>query len=350
VCHPRCSRPPGAPQRTPEKYLEPAPAAAWAAAVVGQDDEATLPALVARLGAPGQPAWLDGDFVGALTALTGKRFGYDLDAWRAWWSSRRTASPAPMVRVPHGDLLMGSQAGAPEEAPVHRVAVAAFSIDQFEVTNSQFAEFVRRTGHVTDPERSGVGWHWDGTWREVRAADWRHPLGPDSTIDGLDRHPVVQVSWNDATAYCRWRRARLPTEAEWERAARGAGGRVYPWGDESPRGRTSYGSNTCCRADDGDGFLYTATVGAFPRGRSPFGVDDLAGNVWGWVEDWFDAGFYARSPMLDPVNRVATSRRIIRGGGWGNDAEGLRSTLRHANPPDIGLSMVGFRCAEDVAD
>lgn len=332
-----------------EKYLEPAPAAAWAAAVVGQDDEPTLSELVARLGAPGQPAWLDGDLVGALTVLTGKRFGYELDAWRAWWSSPRAASRVPMVRIPRGDLLMGSEAGE-EEAPVHRVTVAAFSIGRFEVTNEKFAEFVRKTGHVTDPERSRVGWHWDGTWREVRGADWRHPRGPDSTIDGLDRHPVVQVSWNDAAAYCRWRGARLPTEAEWERAARGTGGRVYPWGDESPRGRASYGSDTCCGADDGDGFLYTATVGAFPRGRSPFGVDDLAGNVWEWVEDWFGAGFYARSPVLDPVHRVATSRKVIRGGGWGNDAAGLRSTLRHANPPDIGLSMVGFRCADDAAD
>ena len=340
----------GAATNRPEKYLEPAPAAAWAAAAVGQDDEATLATLIARLGAPGQPGWLDGDFVGALTALTGKRFGYDLDAWRVWWAQHRAASSVPMVRVPRGELLMGSEAGEQAEAPVHRVTVAMFSIDRFEVTNDQFAAFVRATGHVTDPERTGIGWHWVGTWREVRGAEWRHPRGPDSTIDGLDRHPVVQISWNDAAAYCQWRGARLPTEAEWERAARGAGDRVYPWGDESPRDRASYGSDTCCRADDGDGFLYTAPVGSFPRGRSPFGVDDLAGNVWEWVEDWFDATFYARSPTLDPVNRVEASRKVIRGGGWGNDAVGLRSTLRHANPPDIGLSMVGFRCADDAAD
>jgi formylglycine-generating enzyme required for sulfatase activity len=245
---------------------------------------------------------------------------------------------------------MGSEAGEPAEAPIHRVTVATFSIDGFEVTNDQFAAFVRASGHVTDAERTRKGWHWVGTWREVRGADWRHPRGPDSTIDGLDRHPVVQVSWNDATRYCQWRGARLPTEAEWERAARGAGDRVYPWGNESPRDRASYGSDTCCRADGGDGFLYTAPVGSFPRGRSPFGVDDLAGNVWEWVEDWFDATFYARSPMLDPVNRVEASSKVIRGGGWGNDASGLRSTLRHANAPDIGLSMVGFRCAGDAAD
>ncbi|MGH7307288.1 MAG: formylglycine-generating enzyme family protein [Candidatus Rokuibacteriota bacterium] len=243
--------------------------------------------------------------------------------------------------------LHGRERRRAREGPVHRVTVSAFAIDRFEVTSAEFSEFVRKTGHLTDPERAGVGWHWDGTWREVRGADWRHPRGPGSTIEGPDRHPVVQVSWNDAAAFCRWRGARLPTEAEWERAARGAGGRPYPWGDESPRGRASYGSDVCCRADDSDGHLYTAPVGAFPRGRSPFGIDDLAGNVWEWVEDWFDAGFYKRSPAIDPVNVVATPRKVIRGGGWGNDAAGLRSTLRHANPPDIGLSMVGFRCAAD---
>jgi formylglycine-generating enzyme required for sulfatase activity len=340
----------GATPNRAAKYLEPTPAAARAATVIGQDDEPTLAALVGRLGAPGQPAWLDGDLVGALTALTGERFGYDRAAWRAWWSRRRATREVPVVRVPQGDLRMGSEAGEPAERPVHRVTLRAFAIDRFEVTNAEFAEFVHRAGHVTDPERARVGWHWEGTWREVPGADWRHPRGPGSSIDGLEQHPVVQISWNDATAYCRWRSARLPTEAEWERAARGTGDRIYPWGDESPRGRASYGNDACCRADAGDGHLYTAPVGAFPRSRSPFGVDDLAGNVWEWVEDWFAADFYARSSVLDPVNRVPATRKVIRGGGWGNDAAGLRSTLRHANPPDIGLSMVGFRCARDVVE
>jgi formylglycine-generating enzyme required for sulfatase activity len=98
------------------------------------------------------------------------------------------------------------------------------------------------------------------------------------------------------------------------------------------------------RAEAGDGYLFTAPVGSFPLGRSPFGVEDLAGNVWEWVEDSFDETFYARSPASDPVNRGPAGRNVIRGGGWGNDAWGLRSTLRHANPPDIGLSMVGIRC------
>ncbi|MEX2224006.1 MAG: SUMF1/EgtB/PvdO family nonheme iron enzyme [Candidatus Rokuibacteriota bacterium] len=295
----------------PEKYFDPAPAAAWAVTWTGQGDDATVGALVDRLGAPGQPRWLDGDLVGAISVLTGQRLGYDAAARRTWWKDRRVAVPA----------------GG---------GVAAFLIDRRETTNAEFEAFVAATGHVTDAERAGVGWHWDGAWREVPGADWRHPRGPGSSLEGLDDHPVVQVSWNDAGAYCRWRGRRLPTNAEWERAARGGDTRPYPWGWEPPRDgpryRASYGSDRCCRADAGDGALHTAPVGSFPRGRSPFGIDDMAGNVWEWVEDRFDA-----------------SRRTIRGGGWGNNAEGLRIGLRHANPPDIGLSMVGIRCAGPAA-
>lgn len=342
-----------APPNSAEKYLEPAPA--WAAAQVGQTDAATLFALVERLGGARQPSWLDGDLVGALTVLTGERFAYDRAAWRRWWAERQASGPATwpdqreVVPIPAGSLSMGSETSEPAEAPVHRVALSSFAVDRFEVTNAEFAALVAAAGYTTDPERSGAGWHWDGHWREVKGTDWRHPRGPGSSIEGLERHPVVQVSWNDARAFCHWRGARLPTEAEWERAARGDGGRTYPWGDAPPRDgsgyRASYGSDDCCRADAGDGYLYTAPVGSFPRGRSPFGVDDLAGNVWEWVEDWFDPTFYRRSPAVDPLNRNPSGVKVIRGGGWGNDAWGLRATLRHANPPDMGLSMVGFRCA-----
>jgi formylglycine-generating enzyme len=254
-----------------------------------------------------------------------------------------------MIDIPAGTLRMGADDGEAAERPVHVVAVSAFAIDRFETTNSEFAAFVAATAHVTDAERAGVGWHWDGAWHEVGGADWRHPRGPASTTEGLARHPVVQVSWRDARAYCSWQGKRLATEAEWERAARDSGDRRYPWGNAPPREgtryRASYGSDRCCRADSGDGHLFTAPVGSFPLGRSPFGVEDLAGNVWEWVEDAFDEAFYARSPASDPVNRALATQKVIRGGGWGNDPRGLRSTLRHANPPDIGLSMVGIRCA-----
>lgn len=332
-----------------EKYLHPGPAAAWAIAQLGQADDKTIAALIAGLGRSDYPMWFRGDLVGALSAVTGERFGYDAQRWRSWWEKQRNSDPGAMVEISGGTFLMGSDRGEPAEQPVHRVVVKTFSMDRFETTNAEFAEFVSATGHITDAERSGVGWDWNGKWREIKKADWRHPHGPESSIEGLMRHPVAQVSWNDARAYCRWRGKRLPTEAEWERAARGDGDRTYPWGDEPPRDgtryRASYGSDKCCRADAGDGHFFTAPVGSFSLGRSPLGVEDLAGNVWEWVEDTFDEKFYGKSPSINPVNNSKGKRKVIRGGGWGNDPVGLRSTLRHANPPEIGLSMVGFRCA-----
>lgn len=246
---------------------------------------------------------------------------------------------------------MGSDSGSEAEVPVHEVFLPRFYIDRYETTNKEFARFVRATGHVTDAKRSGVGWHWDGEWHRVAGADWRHPRGPDSSIRDIGDHPVVQVSWRDARAYCAWRGKRLPTEAEWEHAARGAGGRIFAWGDEpvSSDGvnRASYGTDDCCGISDADGFLYTAPVGSFPAGRSPRGVHDLTGNVWEWVLDSYDKDFYRRSPRLDPRNLAKGKPKVIRGGGWGNNPWGLRATLRHANPPDYALSMVGIRCAKD---
>ncbi|MFQ5791758.1 MAG: formylglycine-generating enzyme family protein, partial [Acidobacteriota bacterium] len=338
----------GRPNRS-EKYLYLPSAAAWAAAQVGQADDDTIGILIAGLGRTDRPRWVEGDFIGALTALTGRRFGYDKAAWQAWWERRRAGLVEEMVQIPAGTLLMGSDDGGPAERPVHSVFLPAFSIDRFETTNGEFAAFAATTGHITNAEASGAGWDWDGRWAKVKGADWRHPHGLSSSIQGLENHPVVQVSWIDAQAYCRWRGKRLPTEAEWERAARGDGGRTYPWSNRPPhdgkRYRASYGSDRCCRADAGDDYLFTAPVGSFPLGRSPFGLEDMAGNVWEWVEDWFDQEFYRRSPSENPVNDTPGKRRVIRGGGWGNNPSGLRSTLRHANPPDIGLSMVGFRCA-----
>ncbi len=338
----------GRPNR-PGKYLYLPSAATWTAAELGQADDETIGALIAGLGSSDRPLWSVGDFVGALSALTDQRFGYDSAAWQAWWERRKTKLVGGMIHIPEGALLMGSDDGEPAEQPVHRVDLSPFSIDRFEVTNAEFAIFVAATGHVTSPETSGLGWYWDGEWREVKGADWRRPHGPSSSIQGLEHHPVVQVSWIDAQAYCRWKSKRLPTEAEWERAARGDGGRIYPWSNQPPdegnRYRASYGSEECCRADTADGYLFTAPVGSFSLGRSPFGLEDMAGNVWEWVEDWFDREFYSRSPSANPVNESPGKSRVIRGGGWGNNPLGLRSTLRHANAPDIGLSMVGFRCA-----
>ncbi len=240
-----------------------------------------------------------------------------------------------LVDVAGGEFVMGDARGEPDEAP-RAVTVKPFRIMRFEVTNRDFAAFVAASGHRTDAERRGAGYVWDGRWRLAAGADWRHPEGPASSA--LADHPVVQVSARDGAAFCAWRGLRLPREAEWEFAARGDDGRRFPWGDAPPeadgRRRANFGTVRCCAADAADGFERTAPVGRFPRGASPFGLYDMAGNVWEWTA----------SPYPGRADWVA-----LRGGGWGNNPYCLRTAYRHGNPPDIGLDMVGFRCAADAA-
>ncbi len=333
--------------RRGEKYADPAPAAAWVVAELGQRDAATLAALIERLGRVGDPPWLAGDLIGALTAVTGCRFAYDVAAWRTWLAAGGTACAATspvaamdraateLIAIPGGTFTMGDTAGEPDEQP-REVVVRPFRLMRHEVTNSEFAAFVAATRHVTDPERSGAGYVWTDQWRAVRGADWRHPQGPGSSIAGLDKHPVVQISARDAAAYCAWRGLRLPTEAEWEYAARGTDGHRYPWGDEPPRQRdprrANFGTERCCAPDASDGYTRTAPVGSFPAGAAPLGMQDMAGNVWEWT-----SGEYARG----------SGEVALRGGGWGNNPYCLRASYRHGNPPDIGLDMVDVRCAGD---
>ncbi len=241
-----------------------------------------------------------------------------------------------MIDISGGTFVMGDADGDPNEAP-RTVSVAAFRLMRFEVTNQEFETFVGETGHQTDAERARWGYVWDGRWRRLEGADWRHPYGPESSILGRGDHPAVQVSANDAAAYCAHYGMRLPAEEEWEFAARGTDQRRYPWGDESPEAgdgarRANFGAVACCAPDDRDGYAKTAPVGAFTSGASPFGALDMAGNVWEWTASEFPGrpGFVS-----------------LRGGGWGNNPYCLRVSYRHANPPDIGLDMVGFRCAAD---
>lgn len=246
------------------------------------------------------------------------------------------AGPAlDLVTIPGGEFVMGDADGEPDEAP-KTVRVAPFRIMRHEVTNAQFAAFVLATGRTTDAEASGSGYVWTGRWGLVAGADWHHPRGPASTIDGKAAHPVVQVSAQDAAAFCAWAGLRLPSEAEWEFAARGTDGRRYPWGDETPEqgagAHANFGTVACCAPDASDGYHGTAPVGRYPDGASPFGLLDMAGNVWEWTASRFPGR----------PERVA-----LRGGGWGNDPYCLRAAYRHGNPPDIGLDMVGFRCAGD---
>ena len=240
-----------------------------------------------------------------------------------------------LIAVPGGEFVMGDPQGEPDEAP-KRTRVVAFGIMRHEVTNRQFAAFVAAGGYRSDVEAAGAGYVWTGRWRRAEGADWRRPEGPDSTIADKPDHPVVQVSARDAAAFCAWAGLRLPSETEWEFAARGSDGRRYPWGDEAPEQgagtRANFGAVACCAPDAADGYRTTAPVGSYARGASPFGLLDMAGNVWEWTASRFPG----------KPHDVA-----LRGGGWGNNPYCLRVSYRHGNPPDIGLDMVGFRCAGD---
>jgi formylglycine-generating enzyme required for sulfatase activity len=264
--------------------------------------------------------------------------------------------------------------GYPEdgEGPAHRVTVSPFRIDPHTVTNERFAEFVEATAHVTDAERYGWSFVFGGLlpdefpatrgvahaqwWRQVHGADWRHPEGPQSDVSDRLDHPAVHVSWNDAVAFCAWSGARLPTEAEWEYAARGGlAEQRYPWGDElEPDGEHRMNvfqgrfpaENTCA-----DGYAGTAPADAFaPNG---YGLHNMTGNVWEWCADWFDPSYYARSAADDPRGPAEGTHHVMRGGSYlchASYCNRYRVDSRSANEPDSSTGNLGFRVVYDAAD
>jgi serine/threonine-protein kinase len=235
-----------------------------------------------------------------------------------------------MVFVPAGDFIMGSLLGigSDEEAPQHRVTLGGYWIDEAEVTNAQYRAFVDATGYpapaLCKPD--------DLTYTDPEKTD----------------HPVVCVSWDDAQAYCAWAGGRLPTEAEWEKAARGLDQRNYPWGNRFDGSRANYCDVQCeldykdSQADDG--YARTAPVGSYPAGASPFGALDMAGNVWEWVGDWYSFSYYGRSPEINPQGPGIGEERVLRGGAWSAFSENLRSAYRAWLAPGQGDRAIGFRC------
>jgi serine/threonine-protein kinase len=275
-----------------------------------------------------------------------------------------------MVYVPSGEFEMGN-AGVQwiwggslrdgdldlqvfiDEQPQHTVYLDAFWIDQTEVTVAMFRTFVEATGYETTAEIAGWGQPWrkgpmEKEWPRVSGADWQHPRGPESIAE--DDHPVVQVSWEDAAAYCEWAGGRLPTEAQWEKAARGTDGRTWPWGDIYEGIRGSFCDVQCPierwkHNSYDDGYAFTAPVGSFPSGASPYGALDMAGNVWEWVADWYDDSHYGDSTTENPSGPPFGSERAMRGGAWYDNESWVRCTVRHQNPPWSRCDDVGFRCA-----
>jgi formylglycine-generating enzyme len=267
------------------------------------------------------------------------------------------AAPPGMVFIPGGTFAMGTAHGMAFEGPVHRVTVAPFFMDRYAVTNREFARFVTATGYVTESQTQGFSGVFDpaaGKWTVVKLADWRHPEGPGSSLAGRWNHPVVHVSWDDAVAYAKWGGKRLPTEAEWERAARGRReGAEYAWGNElTPGGH--YRANTWQgdfpEHDRGqDGFRGIAPVGTFRP--NDFGLYDMAGNVWEWTSDWFAPYPESADGTVDPVGPPDGSEKVIRGGSWlcsANYCAGYRVGARQKTPRDSGLNNLGFRCVRPV--
>jgi serine/threonine-protein kinase len=266
-----------------------------------------------------------------------------------------------MVYVPAGEFLMGSPEGEgdDDEHPQHTVYLDAFWIDKTEVTNAMFANYVESTNYKTTAEREGCGWIYlpdEIKWKCVDGADWQHPFGPKSSLAGLEKFPVVIVSWYDARAYCHWAGKRLPTEAEWEKAARGPDGRTYPWGDQwdvhTTRRLNFADKNTNFNWSDemaDDGYEYAAPVGSYPAGASPYGALDMAGNVWEWSEDWFSEKYYVQSPHKNPTGPTSGESRVLRGGSWYHNQEYSRIAIRDKNEPSGRSANLGFRCVLSVS-
>jgi formylglycine-generating enzyme required for sulfatase activity len=315
------------------------------------------------------------------------------------WRQRFTAAPPGMRWIPGGEFTMGNDDPdvSPVERPAHRVRVDGFWIDETDVTNAQFRAFVEATGYHTTAEVAPTleeimalaprgaappkkedlvpgslvftppdhpvplddvrAW-----WKWTPGADWRHPEGPGSSLDGRDNHPVVHVSWFDAVAYAKWAGKRLPTEAEWERAARGGlEGKKYVWGDEPFSDEHPQCNNFQGHFPDHntgkDGYERTSPVKAFPA--NGYGLYDMAGNVWQWCGDWYLPDAYARDAGRTAVNptgpehsfdpRQHAAERVQRGGSFlccVGYCFNYRPSARMGCSPDTGMSHVGFRCVK----
>jgi len=304
-----------------------------------------------------------------------------------------------MVMIPGGTFMMGSDHHYAEEAPAHRVTVDPFRIDVTPVTNRQFAAFVAATGHRTTAEIAPRAEDYPGAlphmlragsltfrppagpvplgnayvwWAFTFGASWRHPEGPESTIEGLDDHPVVHVSFDDAMAYARWAGKDLPTEAEWEFAARGGlDGKNYAWGDDLTPGGVHMANTWQGRFPfenlTEDGYARTSPVGSYqPNG---YGLYDMIGNTWEWTQDWFVARHQAeagkaccipRNPRgpamgesIDPNDPARIPRKVLKGGSHlcaPNYCRRYRPAARHPEPVDTSTGHVGFRCVRRVTE
>lgn len=241
----------------------------------------------------------------------------------------RAEAPAGMVLVPAGEFTMGANRGDADERPAHVVVLDAYYIGKHEVTNAEYMAFWTEASSHTP-----VAYDPDAGWAETAAAT------PD--------HPVVGVTWEDAMAYAEWRDMRLPTEAEWEKAARGVDERLYPWGNTMPDAdaRSIRLANIQPQSDPADGAV--AAVGSYPSDVSPYGVFDTAGNVSEWVADTYSATYYHHSLGRNPAGAQHGSWRVVRGGSWAADRDEALAVNRRGQHPRAAASFIGFRIVKDA--
>ncbi len=271
------------------------------------------------------PVYADKEFPSGLTLIGTNDKGYK--------EYRNEKDGSILIEIPAGSFTMGSDDWNEDEKPVHTVYLDTYYIGKFEVTVAQWRRFVKATRYQTEAEKGdGAHVYNDNYWEKIIDASWRKPYFPQT-----DQKPVVCISWNDARAYCAWAGLRLATEAEWEKAARGTDEREYSWG------------NSWCQNKgnlyEGDSYSYTSPVGSFPAGASPYGVMDMAGNVWEWCSDWYDAGYYSVSPDHNPQGPSSGDFRVYRSGSWGSDAKELRCAFRVWLAPSSRNCFLGFRVA-----
>ena len=229
-------------------------------------------------------------------------------------SDMTDASGVPMVLVSAGLFTMGSDRGDVDEVPIHSVNIDGFYIDKYEVTNARYQDCVN-----------------------ANACDQPRDINYYANLQYAD-NPVIFVDWNMAKTYCEWRGAKLPTEGQWEKAARGDDGRTYPWGETIDCSKANY---LGCSGN-------TTSVTSHPDGASPYGVYDMAGNVWEWVADWYSATYYQDSPTENPSGPSNGTLKVVRGGAWNVDTVAVYSSVRNAKDPNIADNDIGFRCATDV--
>jgi formylglycine-generating enzyme len=238
---------------------------------------------------------------------------------------------APMILVPAGSFPMGvpkgDRDGGRDEYPRHEVMLDNYYIDTYEVTHGRYAEFVKATGHRT-PENPKYP---------------KRTLWSDHLSDSLSERPVINVDWQDADAYCRWAGKRLPTEAEWEKAARGTDDRRFPWGNVEPTHKHLNFNQQW------QGEKTLMPVGSYEAGKSPFGAYDMAGNVWEWVADWYDPLYYEKSPMVNPKGPDSGTYKVLRSSGWSVETPLVRLFTRVKSDPTNRNDSTGFRCAADAA-